>query len=310
MLSNTTLWLWVPAFAGTTPSLRITRLPHRTSPMLQRRPHTARQPKTVDRRGAAERLEAVQLDAGPLEAALLQHVARGRIDDARAGKQVVRGRIPRRRSRSSRARLRCQNPGPNTRRRASSRSPARRARSCRCRRCRSAPIVLDQEAVSRGSAATWCTNAMASILRIRMRQTARCSPRCGDRWRGAQSLLRPRASACAGSSRSVSRTTRRPRARTGDGQFLQHRPAPVMRAPQRAPNKKGEPVSRLPLRSLQWLRRFQRGPGGTQFHPPFTRPLPRSSEVPTRTCGHWLWCGTRRGLRPWRTEYDPCPCRH
>src|SRR6185295_7246925 len=42
-----------------------------------------------DRRGAAERLEAVQFDAAPLEAALLQNVARRRVGDARTGKQVI-----------------------------------------------------------------------------------------------------------------------------------------------------------------------------------------------------------------------------
>src|SRR6476620_1343886 len=73
-------------------SLRAERLPlpsHRTAPMLQRRPDAARQSKLVDRGGAAERLEAVQLDAAPLEAALLQNVARGGVAHARAGEQML-----------------------------------------------------------------------------------------------------------------------------------------------------------------------------------------------------------------------------
>src|SRR6187455_2154559 len=56
-----------------------------TIPMLQRRPYAPGQAETIDRRGGAERSDSVQFDAGPLEAALLQHVARGRIDHTRAG---------------------------------------------------------------------------------------------------------------------------------------------------------------------------------------------------------------------------------
>src|SRR5882724_8495060 len=67
--------------------------PHRTAPILQRRPYAARQAKAVDRGGAAERLEAVQLDAAPLEATLLQDVARGRVGDAGAGEQVIAGKL-------------------------------------------------------------------------------------------------------------------------------------------------------------------------------------------------------------------------
>src|SRR5712691_387186 len=67
--------------------------PHRAAPMLQRRPHAARQPKPVDRRGAAERLEAVQFDAAPLEAALLQNIARGGVGHAGAGEQMLAGKI-------------------------------------------------------------------------------------------------------------------------------------------------------------------------------------------------------------------------
>ena len=61
--------------------------------MLQRRPHAARQPEAVDRGRAAERLEAVQLDAAPLEAALLEDVARGRVGDAGAGEQMLAGKL-------------------------------------------------------------------------------------------------------------------------------------------------------------------------------------------------------------------------
>ena len=103
-------------------------------------------------------------------------------------------------------------------------------------------------------------------------------------------------------------------ARTGLAQgrgrkFLQHRPAPVMQLKKRKRrNKKGRPVSRLPFGAFYGLRRFIRT-RRTQFDPPSIRP-PRSSEVPTRRCGRWLWRGTRRGLRPWRREYGRCPCRH
>src|SRR5437879_6164149 len=67
--------------------------PHRAAPVLQRRSHAARQPEAVDRGRAAERLEAVQLDAAPLEAAFLQNVARGRIGDAGPGEQMLAGKL-------------------------------------------------------------------------------------------------------------------------------------------------------------------------------------------------------------------------
>src|SRR5438128_2089857 len=63
--------------------------PCRTGPVLQRRPHTARKPEAVDRRRRSQRLEAMQFDAAPLEAAFLQDVARGGVGDARAGAQVL-----------------------------------------------------------------------------------------------------------------------------------------------------------------------------------------------------------------------------
>src|ERR1035441_10301520 len=46
--------------------------PRRTDPVLQRHPDAARQAEAVDRGGGAQRLEAVQFDAAPLEAAFLQ----------------------------------------------------------------------------------------------------------------------------------------------------------------------------------------------------------------------------------------------
>ncbi len=56
--------------------------PPRAVPALQRGPDAARQAEAVDRARRAQRLEAVQLDAAPLEAALLEDVARRRVDDA------------------------------------------------------------------------------------------------------------------------------------------------------------------------------------------------------------------------------------
>src|SRR5262245_48598154 len=66
---------------------------HRAAPILQRRPHAARQPELVDRGRAPQRLEAVQLDAAPLEAAFLQNVARGRVTHTRAGEQMIDGKL-------------------------------------------------------------------------------------------------------------------------------------------------------------------------------------------------------------------------
>src|SRR5438445_300112 len=63
--------------------------PRRVVPGLQRRPHTARKPEAVDRRRRSQCLEAMQLDAAPLEAAFLQNVARRWIADPRAGDQVL-----------------------------------------------------------------------------------------------------------------------------------------------------------------------------------------------------------------------------
>ena len=62
-------------------------------PALERCPDAALQPEAVDRRRGIDGADAVKADAGPLEAALLQHPARGRVGDAGAGLQrVVAGR--------------------------------------------------------------------------------------------------------------------------------------------------------------------------------------------------------------------------
>src|SRR5665647_1908563 len=59
------------------------------APGFERRPDAALEPETVDRRRRMDGADAVEADAGPLEAALLQHPARGRIGDARARLQCV-----------------------------------------------------------------------------------------------------------------------------------------------------------------------------------------------------------------------------
>src|SRR5260370_26575112 len=63
--------------------------PRRTAPVLQRRPDAARQAEAIDRGRRSQRLEAMQLDAAPLEAAFLQNVARRRIGEAGARDEVV-----------------------------------------------------------------------------------------------------------------------------------------------------------------------------------------------------------------------------
>src|ERR1700687_3136697 len=78
-----------PLFFAEMTTERLPRAPARAAPVLQRRPHAARKLEAIDRRRGAQRLEAMQLDATPLEAALLQNVARGRIGDPRAGDQVL-----------------------------------------------------------------------------------------------------------------------------------------------------------------------------------------------------------------------------
>src|SRR6266404_3874193 len=63
--------------------------PRRTAPVLQRRPDAAREAEAIDRCRRAQRFEAMQLDAAPLEAGLLQNFARRRIAHPRAGDQVL-----------------------------------------------------------------------------------------------------------------------------------------------------------------------------------------------------------------------------
>src|SRR5580658_5471944 len=58
-------------------------------PRPQRRPQAAIEPKAIDRRRGVDGADARQPHAGPLEAAFLQHPARGRIVNARAGYQRV-----------------------------------------------------------------------------------------------------------------------------------------------------------------------------------------------------------------------------
>src|SRR5690349_13477613 len=59
------------------------------APASQRDPQAAVEPEFVDRRGGPDRLDAIESDARPLEAALLQDPARRRIGDARAGRERV-----------------------------------------------------------------------------------------------------------------------------------------------------------------------------------------------------------------------------
>src|SRR5262245_27034745 len=54
------------------------------APAFERGPDAAVEPEAVDRRRALEGANAIEADAGPLEAAFLQHPARGRVGDARA----------------------------------------------------------------------------------------------------------------------------------------------------------------------------------------------------------------------------------
>src|SRR5436305_1184016 len=63
------------------------RHPLHGAPALERGPDSAFEPEAVDRHGRAERPDAAQTDAGPLEAALLEHPARCRIGDAHRGLQ-------------------------------------------------------------------------------------------------------------------------------------------------------------------------------------------------------------------------------
>src|SRR5947207_12393482 len=57
------------------------------APASERRPQAAVQAEAVDRCRRLDRADAIEADAGPLEAALLQHAARGRVAHPRAAQQ-------------------------------------------------------------------------------------------------------------------------------------------------------------------------------------------------------------------------------
>src|SRR5262249_8624739 len=63
------------------------------APIPWRGPPATVEAEAVDRRRGGERAEAIEADAGPLEAALLQHPARGRIAHPRAGDEHVAAEI-------------------------------------------------------------------------------------------------------------------------------------------------------------------------------------------------------------------------
>src|SRR5262249_34330245 len=48
----------------------------------------------------------------------------------------------------------------------------------------------------------------------------------------------------------------------------------------------------------------------TSYDPPFTGPLPHSSDVPRRTRGLWFWYETRVCRRSWQRACDPCRRLH
>src|SRR6185437_14863791 len=54
------------------------------APALDCGPDAAVEPKAIDRRRRLDRVDPVEPNAGPLEAAFLQHPARRRVGDARA----------------------------------------------------------------------------------------------------------------------------------------------------------------------------------------------------------------------------------
>src|SRR5262245_23545890 len=60
-----------------------------SAPALERGPEAAVEAEAIDRRGRGQRSDAVEPDAGPLEAALLQHPARGRVAHARAPGEAI-----------------------------------------------------------------------------------------------------------------------------------------------------------------------------------------------------------------------------
>src|SRR3954464_12518842 len=80
------------------------RHPLHRAPAFWRGPDAAFEPETVDRHGRAERADAAEPDAGPLEAALLPPAARSRVGAAdgglrrlvlKVGERVVDQRAPR-----------------------------------------------------------------------------------------------------------------------------------------------------------------------------------------------------------------------
>src|SRR5580658_7265192 len=60
-------------------------VPARRTPTLERSPDGAFQPKLIERRRRANGADAIKTDAGPLEAAFLQHAPRSRVAGARPG---------------------------------------------------------------------------------------------------------------------------------------------------------------------------------------------------------------------------------
>src|SRR5262249_32727848 len=81
-------WLYAGKTRRACELLHSPHAPH-LSPAFQRGPDAALEPEAIDRRGGVDRADAAQADTGPLEAALLQHVARRRIGDARGRVQFV-----------------------------------------------------------------------------------------------------------------------------------------------------------------------------------------------------------------------------
>src|SRR5262245_31215139 len=60
-----------------------------SAPALKRRPEAAVEPEAIDRRRRGQRSDAVEPDPGPLEAALLQHAAGGRVAHPRAAGEAI-----------------------------------------------------------------------------------------------------------------------------------------------------------------------------------------------------------------------------
>src|SRR5262245_2164688 len=75
---------------GTLPD---SRHPPRLTPSLERGPQPAVEPEAIDRRRGGDGADASQHYAAPLEAALLEHAARGRVRDACVGLESVETQI-------------------------------------------------------------------------------------------------------------------------------------------------------------------------------------------------------------------------